>query len=128
MRFRHELKYLINEGDAALIRQRLDAALQPDAHALNGRYHIRSLYFDDYYDTAYLDKLGGFGDRRKYRIRIYNLSDQVIRLEGIGRILVDDQQFIALDLAAHYIRLVIVPAVSKNGEGPSFEESQRQHQ
>lgn len=81
MQFRHELKYLINEGDAALIRQRLDAALQPDAHALNGRYHIRSLYFDDYYDTAYLDKLGGFGDRRKYRIRIYNLSDQVIRLE-----------------------------------------------
>ena len=38
MRFRHELKYLINEGDAALIRRRLDVALQPDAHALNGRY------------------------------------------------------------------------------------------
>lgn len=81
MKFRHELKYLINEGDAELIRERLKAVLTPDAHAVDGQYHIRSLYFDDYWNTAYEDKLGGFSNRKKYRIRIYDRSRGVIRLE-----------------------------------------------
>lgn len=81
MRFRHELKYLINEGDAELLRERLRVVLTPDVHALGGQYHIRSLYFDDYWNTAYEDKLGGFAQRKKYRIRIYDRSRDVIRLE-----------------------------------------------
>lgn len=81
MKFRHELKYLLNPADAELIRERLSVVLHPDPHAENGEYHIRSLYFDDYWDTAYEEKISGVSRRRKYRIRAYNLRDDVIRLE-----------------------------------------------
>lgn len=80
--FRHELKYLINRGDHELIRQRLSVCTQLDPNAENGEYHVRSLYFDDYWDTAYIDKLGGFPGRRKFRIRVYNCSDKTIHLES----------------------------------------------
>lgn len=81
MKFRHELKYLINYGEAELLKERLGVLLKCDAHASNGSYSVRSLYFDDYWDTAYRDKLGGYGGRRKYRIRLYDLNDSLIRLE-----------------------------------------------
>ena len=81
MKFRHELKYLINEGDAALIKQRLTPLMQPDPHAKSGSYHIRSLYFDDFFDTAYIDKINGAPSRKKYRVRAYNMDPSFIRLE-----------------------------------------------
>ena len=81
MKFRHELKYLINYGDAELIKQRLRTVLREDSHTIGGKYHIRSLYFDDYFNTAYYDKLDGADGRKKYRIRLYNLEDNFIRLE-----------------------------------------------
>lgn len=53
-----------------------------DEHAgHSGEYHIRSLYFDDIDNTALHEKLGGIGDRRKYRIRIYNKQDSLIHFE-----------------------------------------------
>lgn len=81
MKYRHELKYLINEGDAAIIAQRLRGVMKMDAHAGKEGYHIRSLYFDDYWDSAYEDKMGGFSRREKCRIRIYDHNDSIIRLE-----------------------------------------------
>lgn len=81
-KFRHELKYLINEGDRALLCRRLDVVLHRDRHAgPDGKYKIRSLYFDDYWNTAYEEKLMGVSDRKKYRIRFYNDRDDVIHLE-----------------------------------------------
>lgn len=80
--YRHELKYLINLPDWAMLVSRLPAVVQRDPHAgANGEYHIRSLYFDDYWNTAYEEKELGILTRRKYRIRIYNCEDKVIRLE-----------------------------------------------
>ena len=79
---RHELKYFINRGDMIALGHRLGGVLHSDAHAdANGEYFIRSLYFDDAYDTAYYDKQAGVMGRDKYRIRIYNLSDEAIFLE-----------------------------------------------
>lgn len=79
---RHELKYHINQGDAALLSSILRGSMHRDANAdEKGLYHIRSLYFDDASDSAYVDKLNGVRDRDKYRIRIYNLTDAQIRLE-----------------------------------------------
>lgn len=52
-----------------------------DKHASNGGYMIRSLYFDDYWNTAYREKVDGVLLRKKYRIRIYDYSDRVIKLE-----------------------------------------------
>lgn len=80
--YRHELKYFINLPDWALLRARFPAAISRDAHAgPQGEYHIRSLYFDDYWDTAYEEKDEGVLTRQKYRIRVYNCSDKRILLE-----------------------------------------------
>lgn len=82
LKFRQELKYYINPQQSLLLRQRLRGLMKPDEHAgPGGEYHIRSLYFDDMYNKALGDKLGGLQDRAKYRIRIYNGSDKVIHFE-----------------------------------------------
>lgn len=79
--FRHELKYLVSLPNAELIKMRLKHIMQCDPHAPEGSYKIRSLYFDDYWNSAYNEKIMGVRNRRKYRIRIYNDSDAVIKLE-----------------------------------------------
>ena len=79
--FRHEWKYLINTAEKELIRLRLKHFLTLDPHAAGGGYMIRSLYFDDYWDSALEEKAGGILMRKKYRIRIYNCSDKSIKLE-----------------------------------------------
>lgn len=81
--YRHEQKYLISEGEYALLSRRLQMTMAQDAHAAQngGEYHIRSLYFDDPFDSAVRDKLDGIETRDKVRIRIYNGSDSTIKLE-----------------------------------------------
>lgn len=81
MQYRHEAKHLITAADVLVLRQRLDAVARPDAHAPNGVYHIRSLYFDTPRDTALREKLDGVSRREKFRIRCYNHSADFIRLE-----------------------------------------------
>lgn len=79
--YRHELKYLIDGTQQALMRLKMRHLLAPDSHAENGRYLIRSLYFDDIWNSAHSEKEDGILLRKKYRIRIYNYSDRLIRLE-----------------------------------------------
>ena len=80
-RYRHEWKYLIDMAQKELICQRLSPFLELDKHARGGGYMIRSLYFDDYFHTAYEEKDAGVLERKKYRIRVYNCSDSSIKLE-----------------------------------------------
>ena len=49
--FRHEAKYLIGLKEKALLTQRFESILNLDRHAQNGGYTIRSLYFDDYWNS-----------------------------------------------------------------------------
>lgn len=81
--FRHELKYYITEGDHALLKRKLSLTMEQDAFAKKsgGEYFIRSLYFDDRDDSAFREKLDGTDERDKFRIRIYNMRDDVIKLE-----------------------------------------------
>ncbi len=79
---RHELKYYIDDLQYQILRKNLAAVLKPDAHAgPDGRYHVRSLYFDDFRNTALADKISGATYRTKYRMRIYNCSDEYIKFE-----------------------------------------------
>lgn len=55
--------------------------MEYDKNSGRDGYHIRSLYFDDLYDSAIKDKLSGVQFRQKYRVRIYNKQDSVIKLE-----------------------------------------------
>jgi hypothetical protein len=81
-RYRHELKYLINLPDWALLSTRLAGVFHRDENVdSHGEYWIRSLYFDDYWNTAYEEKDEGVLLRHKYRIRIYNCQDSIIKLE-----------------------------------------------
>ncbi len=80
-KYRHEIKYRINGGTYHILRQRLRAVMKPDLHADKGIYRVTSLYFDNIYRTAYFDKVNGALDRKKYRIRVYDLGKDVINLE-----------------------------------------------
>ena len=79
---RHELKFFISPIQYQVLSRTLRSVLQPDPHGdENNQYHIRSLYFDTINDDALYDKINGTANRDKYRIRIYNFSDSMIRLE-----------------------------------------------
>ncbi|GAB6152773.1 polyphosphate polymerase domain-containing protein [Desulfosporosinus burensis] len=82
IQYRHELKFFVNYHQYYTLRQRLKHLMQRDEHVgPTGEYHIRSLYFDDINNKALAEKLGGIRQRKKYRIRIYNLEDKVIHFE-----------------------------------------------
>lgn len=81
MYYRHEWKHEINQADLLALRQRLRAIMKPDPHAVNGRYMIRSLYFDNPADKALREKLDGVNHREKFRIRYYNGDTSLIHLE-----------------------------------------------
>ena len=55
--------------------------MQSDPHAIDGKYHIRSLYFDNLNDKALREKIDGVNMREKFRIRLYNCDPSVIHLE-----------------------------------------------
>ena len=80
-RYRHEWKHELNTMDYLTIRRRLQAVMKRDPHAVEGRYHVRSLYFDDPDDKALREKVDGVNMREKFRIRYYNGDTSVIRLE-----------------------------------------------
>lgn len=81
LQFRHEVKHEISNFDMLILRQRLKAVMTPDSHAIDGKYEIRSLYFDNLDDKALREKLDGVNIREKYRIRLYNNDPSVIHLE-----------------------------------------------
>lgn len=86
MDYRHEWKHLISEADLSTLRRRLGAVMEADPHAVNGRYRIRSLYFDTPEDTALREKLDGISRREKFRIRLYDHDGSLIRLEKKSRL------------------------------------------
>ena len=79
--YRHEWKHEISYADLLAIRARMRAIMQPDPHAKDGRYLIRSLYFDNLNDKALWEKVDGVNMREKFRIRYYNNDPSVIHLE-----------------------------------------------
>ena len=86
MAYRHEWKHIINLSDMIILQGRLPAVMTPDPHAINGKYEIRSLYFDDPADRALREKLDGVSRREKFRIRCYNNDTSFIRLEKKSKI------------------------------------------
>ena len=81
MNFRHEWKQEINMSDLIALKPSVRAIMKPDKHAANGKYEIRSLYFDNLSDKALREKLDGLSVREKFRIRYYNGDTSFIHLE-----------------------------------------------
>ena len=79
---RHELKYRINKGEHFILKQRLSMLFTSDSNVnAEGEYHIRSLYFETPNDKALLEKINGVNKREKFRLRMYNMNTDFIRLE-----------------------------------------------
>ncbi len=81
MEYRHELKFLVPEITLEKLKYRLEPFMDSDEHHNTDFYRIRSLYFDDLFDTCLNENLAGTDNRFKYRIRFYESNTDFIRLE-----------------------------------------------
>ena len=79
--YRVEDKYICTEKDMLILQARIKTVMHPDSYSNKTGYRVTSLYFDDYYDTCLYDSEDGVSFRNKYRMRIYNGSGEMIKLE-----------------------------------------------
>lgn len=80
--YRHEFKYIEPEIRLKAAELRLSSFVKKDVHAgEKGFYGIRSLYFDDYFDSFLSENISGVDEREKWRIRIYDRDAGFISLE-----------------------------------------------
>lgn len=80
--YRVENKYNCSESELLILQNRMEGVLQADSNENHPEgYSIISLYFDDLQDSCLYDTVDGVEMRDKYRIRIYNNSLDVIKLE-----------------------------------------------
>ncbi len=86
MKYRHEWKHEIGYSDMLVLRQRLSTVMKRDIHAIDGKYLIRSLYFDNASDKALREKVDGVNVREKFRIRYYNNDTSLIHLEKKSKV------------------------------------------
>ncbi len=86
MKYRHEYKHEISRSDMLVLRSRLSAVMKKDVHSIDGKYFIRSLYFDNAQDKALAEKINGVNIREKFRIRYYNYDTSVIHLEKKSKV------------------------------------------
>jgi SPX domain protein involved in polyphosphate accumulation len=79
---RRELKYYIKYIDYINLANKISGVFSKDKNSnKDGWYNVRSLYFDNKSNEGYHQKLAGIERRNKYRIRIYNLCHDPVKLE-----------------------------------------------
>lgn len=122
MEYRHELKFMVSDIMLEKIRYRLQPLMQPDSHITDQYYTIRSLYFDDLYDTGMYENEDGVDNRSKYRIRMYNNDAAFLKLErkskyrGMTR---KKSAAISAEAAKHYITEDTLTAAFSLSTAPS---------
>ena len=79
--YRVENKYIVSDLDIAILSSRLKALMEVDIHQVGDCYEIRSIYFDDIWDTCLDENAAGIDCRKKYRVRIYDPAQSVLNLE-----------------------------------------------
>lgn len=85
--YRHEYKYIIDAKEDALLSGIARGIMERDAHTeSDGKYLIRSLYFDTVNDRCLYENANGFDPRWKFRIRYYNNDTSYISLEKKSKI------------------------------------------
>lgn len=81
MEYRNELKYIVGNNNLTIFDYRLKNLLQLDTKAKSKLYNIRSIYFDSYNNKCFYENDSGINERFKIRIRMYNRSENDIKLE-----------------------------------------------
>ena len=79
--FRNENKYIISKYKMSNIKNDLNVILKKDLYSNNKSYKVRSLYFDSINNIDFNTKLAGTLDRKKIRIRSYDVNDNKCKLE-----------------------------------------------
>lgn len=80
--YRVEDKYCCAGPEMYQLQQRLETVLRADGNESSDKgYRVVSLYFDDLTDSCFCAARDGIYSRHKYRIRIYNDSLDMIKLE-----------------------------------------------
>ncbi|MFJ8236391.1 polyphosphate polymerase domain-containing protein [Ureibacillus sp. NPDC094379] len=79
---RTELKHEITKMDCYLLRNKLKHVMKVDPHASkDGKYLIRSVYFDNFDNKVLTEKKEGFYQRDKFRVRLYDYKMDFLNLE-----------------------------------------------
>lgn len=78
---RKEVKYDIGLIETASLKRRLGIYMEPDPHNGEAGYLVRSLYFDTPYDTDFEQKVDGYDERQKIRLRVYGMEALTAKLE-----------------------------------------------
>jgi len=78
---RKEIKYIVPLEKALMIKDRLELSMERDSYCVNNAYAVRSLYFDSVNNIDFSQKLGGIDIRKKIRLRIYDGSASLCKLE-----------------------------------------------
>lgn len=79
--FRKEIKYMIPVEQMRSLEKKLDIFMIRDSNGINGKYVVRSQYYDSMTDQDLRDNLDGVEEKRKIRLRIYSSDDQKAKLE-----------------------------------------------
>lgn len=78
---RRELKHAITKAECHLLRKNLQNFMKLDPHGQDGKYLIRSIYFDNFENKILRQKTEGFFHRDKFRARLYDYNTDFINLE-----------------------------------------------
>tara|TARA_B100001057_G_scaffold446114_1_gene484386 strand:+ start:19562 stop:20296 length:735 start_codon:yes stop_codon:yes gene_type:complete len=90
--FRYEFKYIISNLIREKIKKDISYFMKIDKYAQineGEKYFVRSLYFEDYHNSNFYEKIDGVRNRRKYRLRTYSnyeKNNNLIFLEQKSRL------------------------------------------
>lgn len=71
----------MSEEEIAVLSARLQPLMRQDVHQVGDSYEIRSVYFDDLWETCMEENEAGVDLRRKYRVRTYAPDCAILKLE-----------------------------------------------
>lgn len=78
---RKEIKYIIPIEHFSRLKVKLDLLMERDENGVNGKYLVRSQYYDSVRDNDVFDNLSGVEEKRKIRVRIYSPKSLDAKLE-----------------------------------------------
>lgn len=79
---RRELKHEMTQREVFLLRSKLKHYMEVDPHAKSdGKYFIRSVYFDNFENKVLNQKKEGYYERDKFRVRLYDFNTSYLNLE-----------------------------------------------
>ena len=76
---RYEFKYFLTKKVANEIKEHVNKFMILDKYAnldLKNSYFVRSVYFEDNFNSNFDEKINGYRIRKKFRLRYYNKNIQ----------------------------------------------------